>query len=142
MVSNVRERIVAEAMAWVGTPYVHRGMMRGAGVDCATLLICVYGNAGVIERFEPGYYSVEWHLHRREEEYLAHLDPYVEDTTSPKPGDLVLFRFGRTVAHSGIIVSDTSFVHAWKRSGVVIEQRWNQFWHEHVAKYVRPKGVD
>ena len=38
---DLRARIVAEAMTWLGTPYHHRGKLKGIGVDCAQLPLCV-----------------------------------------------------------------------------------------------------
>ena len=73
MIAAVRERVVAEAMAWLGTPYAHRQRLKGVGVDCAQLPLAVYAAAGVIGEADVGAYASQWHLHRAEELYLHHL---------------------------------------------------------------------
>src|SRR5579864_4635628 len=83
-----RAAVVAEARAWLRTPYHHMGRVKGAGVDCATLLAEVYANAGVIPMVTIPYYPPDWHLHRDAERYLAFVLDYAEEISSPslRPG--------------------------------------------------------
>ncbi|MDO6044547.1 hypothetical protein Q4P48_08410 [Neisseria gonorrhoeae] len=48
--TDLRARIVEEARSWLGTPYHHHAMVKGAGVDCAMLLVAVYGAVGLLPR--------------------------------------------------------------------------------------------
>ena len=52
-----RTRFVQCALTYVGTPYHHMGRIKGAGVDCATLLICAAEEAGLIGHVELPYYA-------------------------------------------------------------------------------------
>ena len=36
--SPIRTRIVAEARAWIGTPYRHQASLQGVGCDCLGLV--------------------------------------------------------------------------------------------------------
>lgn len=47
-----RLAVIESAKAWLGTPWHHMARVRGAGVDCAQLLMATYSDAGVIEPFE------------------------------------------------------------------------------------------
>lgn len=70
--TDLRARIVEEARSWLGTPYHHHAMVKGAGVDCAMLLVAVYGAVGLLpEGFDPRPYPQDWHLHRDCERYLG-----------------------------------------------------------------------
>ncbi|HEY3919460.1 MAG TPA: hypothetical protein VGL83_16850 [Stellaceae bacterium] len=69
--ASERAAVIAEARAWLGTPYHHMGRVKGAGVDCATLLAEVYARAGVIPPVAIPYYPPDWHLHRDAERYLG-----------------------------------------------------------------------
>jgi len=123
------------ARSWVGTPYHHRGAIRGVGVDCARILIEVYAEAGLIERFDPGKYTRDWHLHRDEERYLQTIERYAgsplrEDTSihlwddegyAPPAGDILVWRVGRTYSHSAIVTEWPCVVHASAPSRVVEE---------------------
>ena len=45
-----RQQVVAEALSWIGTPYIKNGRVKGVGADCATILFCVYRNCGLVPR--------------------------------------------------------------------------------------------
>jgi len=123
------------ARSWVRTPYRHRAAILGVGVDCARILIEVYASAGLIERFDPGKYSRDWHLHRNEERYLATIErfagPPIKDNTSidawddgvykPLTGDILVWRVGRTFSHSAIVTDWPFVVHASAPSEIVEE---------------------
>jgi cell wall-associated NlpC family hydrolase len=66
-----RAAVVAEARAWLRTPYHHMGRVKGAGVDCATLLAEIYARAGVVPAVAIPFYPPDWHLHRDAERYLG-----------------------------------------------------------------------
>ena len=54
---DLRQRIVEEARSWLGTPYHHQAMVKGAGVDCAMILVAVYRAVGLIPAgFDPRPY--------------------------------------------------------------------------------------
>ncbi|HWK45134.1 MAG TPA: hydrolase [Stellaceae bacterium] len=117
-----RARIVAEARSWVPTPYHHHGDLKGVGVDCAMILVRVYGAVGIIPPIDPRPYPVEWHLHRSEERYLGWVKRYgyeLDGTRDgpPRPGDLALYRFGRCFSHSAIVIDWPLVVHAYIRGG-------------------------
>ena len=117
---ETRAAIVAEARLWLGTPYHHAARVRGSGVDCAMLLAEVYNAAGAIPPVAVGTYPPDWHLHRADERYMATvLDYATEIDTTPAPGDVALFRFGRCYSHGAIVVQWPLAIHAYKGDGVV-----------------------
>ena len=113
-----RAAAVAEARAWVGTPYAHRQRLKGAGVDCAQLPLAVYEAAGVIPATDVGEYPSQWHLHRGEERYLGWLDRLARPIAEAdlRPGDFLVFRFGRTFSHGAILVGPGLICHAFARA--------------------------
>lgn len=120
-----RDIIVKEAMSWLGTPYHHMAMSKGVGVDCAMILIGIYKNCGLIDDIKLPYYSSQWHLHRDEEKYLDTIKHYLKPTLNPKRGDVALFRFGRTVSHSAVVIDYPLVVHAYNRVGVILDDMNN-----------------
>jgi cell wall-associated NlpC family hydrolase len=49
MSASQRAAVVAEAKTWIGTPYHHAADVKGHGVDCAMLLVRIYGDLGLVE---------------------------------------------------------------------------------------------
>lgn len=126
----------AIARAWLGTPYHHHARLRGIGVDCVQLLCAVYEEAGLVPHIETGHYPVDWHLHRSEERYMAALLDYADQVPDGAPGDVVLFQFGRTFSHGGILLDGRQVIHSYLGRGVILstldeeplEGRPVQFW--------------
>jgi len=119
-----RQRYITAAKGYIGTPYHHMGMIKGAGVDCATLLICAARDAGL-----PGgdcvldYYAPHWHLHRNSQKYLSIIHRFCKpvDYWPPRPGDIVLWQFGRSYSHSAIVIDWPTIIHAYVGRPVGIE---------------------
>ncbi|WP_445364891.1 hypothetical protein ACJJJB_00020 (plasmid) [Microbulbifer sp. ANSA001] len=115
-----RAAVIAEAETWLNTPYRHQARVKGAGVDCGMLLLEVFSAAGVIEAQTVGDYSRDFHLHRNEERYLEQLLRYADEITGPpQPGDIAVWRFGRSYAHGALVVSWPTIIHSYVGLGVV-----------------------
>ena len=115
-----REAVIAEALSWVGTPYHHQARVKGAGVDCAQLLIAVYDAAGVVPAVDPGDYSQDWMFHHSEEIFLRWVESTrVKRIEVPQPGDLAIVKFAKCFSHGAILVGPALVVHAWIKTGRV-----------------------
>jgi cell wall-associated NlpC family hydrolase len=128
-----RQLIVDECRSWIATPYHHAADVKGSGVDCGMLLIKVFANVGLIDFIDPRPYPRDWHMHKDGERYLG----IVEGLCGPEvpnaevadrgllPGDVLVWRFGRTFSHGGIVTAWPHFVHAFWPSRIVEEPDWN-----------------
>jgi hypothetical protein len=103
------------------------GKIKGVGTDCGQILIEVYGNVGFIDKFDSGYYPVDFNLHNGEENYFKFVEQYAHQVDEPKDGDIILYKFGRCISHSGIIVNakEKQIVHALIGVGVTLAQ-WDE----------------
>jgi len=113
-VAEERAAVVAEAMTWMGTPWHHRASVKGVGVDCAMFVLTVYANAGLIQRFDPGDYPRDWHIHKSEERFLGFVAPFVRriEESEVQAGDLVLCKIGRVFSHGVIVTAWPQGIHA------------------------------
>lgn len=120
-----RAAVVAAARGWIGTPYHHRARVKGAGVDCAQILIAAYSDAGVIEAFDTGDYPPDWHLHRSEERYVEIIERFASEfdwrAEGLQPADVVVWRYGRTFSHGGIVSAWPRVIHAFAPYRIVDE---------------------
>ena len=115
-----RAAVVAEVGTWLGTPYHHHGRVKGVGVDCANLPAAVYEAVGLIPTVRPDY-AAQWFEHRDEELFLAYVTPYADevDEAAAGPGDLIVWKYGRTYAHGAIIVAAPAIIHSTTNGGGV-----------------------
>ena len=121
---NWRELVIAEARTWIGTPYQHKGRVKGVGVDCGGLLYQVY-NPFVRMRPFPKNYAPDWSLHRENEIYLDFIRPYTVEVGAPVPGGMALFKVGRNWSHAAILSEKKTYIHSWGRNqhGGVVESQ-------------------
>ena len=128
--TGARERVVAEALTWIGTPYRHHQRVKGAegGTDCAQILAAVYEAAGVVGHIDLGEYSSQWHLHHSRElylEWLQRVGAWPLRDEPPQAGDVGVWMFGLTHSHGGIVIEggeDPVVLHSYikARRGVTL----------------------
>jgi cell wall-associated NlpC family hydrolase len=112
-----RQNIVEEARSWKGTPYQHKGRIKGVGVDCGGLLHASYSTLMQLPPF-PQNYPADWALHAEGPElYFDFIAPFVTEVSKPKPGGVALFKIAHRWAHGAISTERNTFVHAWGRNG-------------------------
>lgn len=114
---ELRAKLVAEALTWVGTPYRQLGATKGVAIDCSMLLVRVMIDAGIVEHFDPRPYPPNWFLHRDDERYIDWMETIAQRVQTPRPGDIDVMKIGRAFAHSGFIVDDDHLVHAFADEG-------------------------
>lgn len=115
MDSAARNRVLAAAREWIGTPWRHQARVLGphGGVDCAMFLCEAYEKAGLIPHIDPRPYPADWHMHRDDERFLGWLTRYADEVETPEPGDVAVFRFGRCFSHGSIVVQWPTVLHCY-----------------------------
>jgi NlpC/P60 family putative phage cell wall peptidase len=124
------DEISGAARAWLGTPYRHQASTLGAGCDCLGLLRGVWRSLYGVEPVVVPPYRVDG----RDAALLAGAERWLVRAEGLVAGRVVLFRLGRQIAprHCGIMMSETRFVHAQERLGVV-EANLTAGWRRRVA---------
>ena len=107
------------AVSWLGTPYQLNAKVKGAGVDCGTLLIAAFHEAGLIPDVDAGTYKEGFNLHRGEEVYIGWMRKFCAPVEEVRGGDIILYKFGRIVSHGSIVVEGSRVIHAIQGAGVV-----------------------
>lgn len=141
---TTRQAIVAEAMSWKNTPYHHRARLKGAGVDCALILIGVFAGVGLIDDFEPEPYPRDWMLHRDEDRFREVVRRHADqiDKSEVLPGDVALYLVGKCFAHGAVIIDWPLVIHADSRYGKVTLAEGDQGWLAgRPVEFYRVKGV-
>jgi cell wall-associated NlpC family hydrolase len=108
-----RAAVIKEAKSWTGTPYRGWASLKGVGTDCGQLIYGVFRACGLLPVLElPKDYSLQVAQHQTSTEYMQLIDIYfrVIPESEVKPGDLVCYKLGLSMAHAAIIVDWPSFV--------------------------------
>jgi len=121
--------VVAEARAWVGTPYQHQQRLRGVAVDCVGLVIGVARALGLCAPvFDFSGYGATPDGRSLLAECDAHMDRVA--LADIAPGHIVVLRYERDPQHMAIVADylhgGLSMVHALGTvdgKGKVLEQR-------------------
>jgi cell wall-associated NlpC family hydrolase len=101
-----RDRVDAIARTWIGTPFHDHARVKGAGVDCAQILLATFEEAGLIPHTDVGHYSAQFFQHSPEERYLGWVTKFAREIPleQVRHGDVALYKIGRCFAHAAIVV--------------------------------------
>jgi cell wall-associated NlpC family hydrolase len=134
-----RAGVVREALSWIGTPFRDCADVKGAAVDCAMLLVRSFVDSGTLAPFDPRPYPPRWHLHRDRERFLEWVEEKLGarriDPGSPRglrPGDIVIWQFGRCFSHGAILINAEEVVHAYAHARICVVSRRD----EHPLRFV------
>ncbi|MCE1195171.1 C40 family peptidase [bacterium] len=108
--------LIAEALAWLGTPYRLGGFSK-AGVDCSGFLYNVLKST--VPELGP--------FPRRSDEYAG----FGAKSEEIQPGDILLFAREGDIYHVGIALSEGTFIHSASeggRTGVIISSLYEGNW--------------
>ena len=130
------DRVVAEAMRWIGTPYRHQGSRRGVGCDCLGLVRGVWRSIVGTEPEHPGPYTRDW-AEAGGDRMLSAARRFLVATvegTQPAAGLVLIFRWTPFAAakHAGIAVDGERFVHAYQGHAVAVSALVPQ-WRRRIA---------
>jgi NlpC/P60 family putative phage cell wall peptidase len=131
-----RHDILAEARAWIGTPYQHQASAKGAGCDCLGLVRGVWRALYGAEPEPPPPYTPDWAERCGAETLLAAARRHLLETqiADAAPGDVLLFRMDARapVKHAAILDDEQHLIHAyWGRA--VVRSRFAPWWRTRCA---------
>jgi NlpC/P60 family putative phage cell wall peptidase len=142
------ERLCAEALSWVGTPFHDQACVKGVGVDCVNFLLGVGQALGLIDRtYRPPPYHPAWHLSDSSERLYTTAVAMGARPIAPavaSPGDILFFRFRGWPSHGhcALLLPDDEIVHALTAKRV-LRQRFSPAWQRYAslaAQYPLPPG--
>lgn len=112
------QQFIEEVRSWIGTPFMHAGRVKGVGADCFSLWAVSLENVGLYQ-----YRNVQYST-TVDTAYLVSLILQTCQFVPPrerKPGDILLFSVKGNAQHTGVLVSENTFVHAYLSAGKVVE---------------------
>ncbi|MGA0561214.1 NlpC/P60 family protein [Ancylobacter sp. VNQ12] len=133
---ELRARLVREARAWIGTPYLHRASCKGHGADCLGLVRGVWRAVIGPEPQPLPAYAPDWAEAGRTEQMIEAAGRHMRSVALADiaPGDVLLFRWRAHLPakHAAILVSGDRMVHAHDGAAVA-EVFLAPWWRRHLA---------
>ena len=139
-----RSHIVAEARAWIGTPYRHQASLKNVGCDCLGLVRGVWRAVVGEEPERAPPYAADW-AEATGEETLAHAARRHLNEIDPArflPGDVLLFRYAARypAKHAAIVSAEALMIHAHD-GACVTEVAIAPWWRRRLAYAFRFPGL-
>ena len=130
-----RKAIILAARSYLGVPFCHQGRSICQGFDCVGLICQVLRDVGLKINSHENY-------NRRPEKGLllqAALDAgliklppdSLKDSSQYKQGDILLFRFGRSVEHAAFY-TDIGILHADEKIKKIVEHGLTKSWEKRI----------
>lgn len=136
----LRMRLCNIVKEWqkLGVVYEHRGITR-KGCDCTGLVIGVLKEMGYLKIYKLRNYPPDWNLHAKADNFIVEeLSKVAYVIETPSIGDLVLFYLGKCVAHVGVVIENSLFIHCHRNSKkCVISNLWNSEWTKRIFCFYR-----
>ena len=120
---ETRDRVLAIAESWIGTPYRHQASRKVVGCDCLGLMLGIWRELyGETPAFRADY-SPDWAETRHGEPLLDALRKYCEerDPAKMQPGDILAFcwQAGSAAKHLALLAPDNRIIHAYEGHAVM-----------------------
>ncbi|MEO9341120.1 NlpC/P60 family protein [Mesorhizobium sp. SB112] len=132
----IGEKIVAEALSWVGTPYRHQGARKGVGCDCLGLVRGVWRTVYGEEVETPVAYAPDWAEAGGRDLLLdaARRHCCEKPLAGAGHGNLIIFRWRPHLPakHAGIMIGEDRFIHAYQGNAVTVSALVPQ-WRSRIA---------
>lgn len=134
------QEFVDKAREYIGTPWMHAQRVKGVGVDCVGLFICVARELGLTTWNAPNYSR-----YFRPEDLYRDIDRFYDPVGCDGwiEGDLLVFQFRPGLPqHVGMfswLDKKPSVIHAYQSVGRVVEHELTSTWRRRVCRVYRWK---
>ncbi len=113
--------LIAYAKSFEGVPY-RSGGQSPAGFDCSGFVKYVFKNSGIeLPRTAAGQYNFGTKISAQE----------------AQPGDIVAFKDGGHISHTGIYIGNNQFISSTSSRGVLVTSIYGPYWGEHLYGFSR-----
>lgn len=128
--------IIDTARQYLGTPFHHQARVKGVGIDCAGLLICVARDLGLPHYDVQGYSRVPSGA-----DFEKHLDANLDPISAIEPGCVLLMTFDVDPQHVAIATSENSIIHAYASARKCVEHDLDAKWRSGIHRIYRFRGI-
>jgi cell wall-associated NlpC family hydrolase len=128
--------IVDTARQYIGTPFHHQARVKGVGIDCAGLLVCVARDLGLPHYDVQGYSRIP-----SGGDFKMHLDANLDRIAEIEVGCILLMTFEVDPQHVAICSTQDSIIHAYFNARKCVEHILDDVWRNRINSIYRFRGV-
>lgn len=131
--------VTVAARAYIDVPFKHQGRTPPLALDCAGLFVLVCRGLGLPVIDEQGYGR---NPYKGLLEQCIERQPFLYRVpiAQMQAGDILLMRFDGEPQHIAIHAGET-MIHAYEKSGRVVEHRLADVWRARVVRVYRFEGI-
>lgn len=104
--------VIACARTYIGTPVIHQGRLKGVGIDCVGLIVCVAKELGINIVEPPPEYG---RIIRDNQMTIRLNEQFIGPKKTWNPGDILVMGWRKRAHHLGI-ATDGGVIHANRKS--------------------------
>ena len=129
--------IVRTAREYLETPWHHQARVKGVGIDCAGLIVCVANELGLYVSDRQGY------SHQPHREFVNAVEESLDRIDRPIFGGIAVFAFEAEPTHIGIISSlePLMVIHTWAQMRKCVENNIDETWQKRLRGFYTYRGV-
>ena len=137
-----RQQIITIARSYLGTPFHHQGRLKGVGVDCVGLVVCVMRELGIEVKDSFDYNGKPDSVLLRDKlrEHFNEIAPH-----EAKLADILLFTIGKNPQHLGFVSSvggSNDIIHTHMGVKAVVETHIGSWARQVVSAFEIPEVCD
>lgn len=143
-----RAEVVAEARAWLGTPWRHHGRQRGVACDCAGLVVETARALGLLGEATLAQIDAIAYGRHPDGTLMAHTRRFLAEIPrqAMRPADVAVLTFGAGPQHYALLadypLGGLSVLHAMAPARRVAEHRLDDVWSARIVAAFALPGVE
>lgn len=137
-----KKEVVKIAKTYVGTPFHHLGRVKGHGIDCVGIILCVAKELGIKLIIHDEFQN--YGRRTRQRPLVDYMDEQFICLQKREIGSIAVSWYNRRTkepSHLGI-VTNVGMVHTNGHLKVVIEEHWSPKWAFRIVGYYKYPGVE
>ena len=129
--------IIKTAREYLGTPFHHQGRVKGVGVDCGGLAICVARDLGLPYVDVQGYSRTP-----SGGAFIRYLTASFDRVHVIEDGCILLMTFSKEPQHVAIYTGNDAIIHSYFGVRKVTEHRLDGVWHSRITAIFKFRGIE
>lgn len=135
-----REEICRKALEYENIPFHHQGRLKGIGVDCAGLIVCVAKELGLHYDDIKNYSRIPDGKSLRD--ILKKNTAREKTLAEAEPGDILLMKFLIEPQHVALYMPNNEVIHSYRLAGKVTKHSLDETWRNRVISVFEFKNIE